>query len=378
MNTTTPETYFAPAGRADEAVLYAERDAIVSSPLLKPIIDAMPDFVVILNEQRQIVGINKRLMQVFGVTHADQLLGKRPGEALNCIHFKEGPDGCGTAESCSVCGAVLTILASQSSHETASGECRMTLQNNGLTSLDLEVMASPLDIAGTHFTIFALKDISSDKRRNVLERVFFHDVLNTAGGIRGVASLIVEGALPEEEEEYKRWMVALSDNLIDDINHQRRLLAAERGEYEPVLEATDIHELLDDVRRLYENHVKTPGRTVVLGTVEHCVVTTDRALLRRIVGNMALNALEASPKNSVVTIETIQIGRGLIIEVTNPGEMPESVQLQVFKRSFSTKGTDGRGIGTYSMKLFGEKYLQGEVGFSCRNGNTSFYIIIPM
>jgi sensor histidine kinase regulating citrate/malate metabolism len=67
-----------------------------------------------------------------------------------------------------------------------------------------------------------------------------------------------------------------------------------------------------------------------------------------------------------------------MIEVTNPGEMPESVQLQVFKRSFSTKGTDGRGIGTYSMKLFGEKYLQGEVGFSCRNGNTSFYIIIPM
>mgnify|MGYP006293419399 CR=1 len=34
----------------------------------------------------------------------------------------------------------------------------------------------------------------------------------------------------------------------------------------------------------------------------------------------------------------------------------------LFKRSFSTKGV-GRGIGTYSMKLFGEKYLKGKVDF---------------
>ncbi len=378
MHTTNLETFFAPAGRADEAVLYMERDAVTNSPLLKPVIDAMPDFVVILNQQRQIVGINKRLMQIFGVTHADQLLGKRPGEALSCLHFTEGPDGCGTAESCSVCGAVLTILASQKNHDTASGECRVTLQGGGMTSLDLEVIAAPLEVDKIPFTIFALKDISSDKRRNVLERVFFHDVLNTAGGILGVATLIVDGVSAEEEEEYKRWMVSLTDNLIDDINHQRRLLAAERGEYIPVQEVIDIYELLEDVRCLYENHVKTPGRTVVLGMVEHCSVTTDRALLRRIVGNMTLNALEASPKNGMVTIETIPVARGLRIEVTNVGEMSESVQLQVFKRSFSTKGTDGRGIGTYSMKLFGEKYLKGEVGFSCKNGNTSFYITIPM
>jgi len=173
-------------------------------------------------------------------------------------------------------------------------------------------------------------------------------------------------------------MVSLSDNLIDDINHQRRLLSAERGEYQLVLETADIYEVLDDICSLYENHVKTPGRTVVLGDVGHYMITTDLALLRRIVGNMTLNALEASPKGSIVTIEMIQAECGLKIKVTNTGEMSESVQLQVFKRSFSTKGADGRGIGTYSMKLFGEKYLKGEVGFISTNGFTSFYIIIPI
>jgi sensor histidine kinase regulating citrate/malate metabolism len=38
--------------------------------------------------------------------------------------------------------------------------------------------------------------------------------------------------------------------------------------------------------------------------------------------------------------------------------MPDAVKLQVFKRSFSTKG-EGRGLGTYSIKLFTENYLGG-------------------
>jgi len=32
-------------------------------------------------------------------------------------HSSEGPDGCGTSETCSACGAVLTILTSQETGE---------------------------------------------------------------------------------------------------------------------------------------------------------------------------------------------------------------------------------------------------------------------
>jgi signal transduction histidine kinase len=57
--------------------------------------------------------------------------------------------------------------------------------------------------------------------------------------------------------------------------------------------------------------------------------------------------------------------------------MPESVRLQVFKRSFSTKGSD-RGLGTYSIKLLTENYLGGEVGFASEEGNgTTFWVKLP-
>ena len=63
--------------------------------------------------------------------------------------------------------------------------------------------------------------------------------------------------------------------------------------------------------------------------------------------------------------------------VHNPEVMPKEVQLQVFQRSFSTKGEAGRGIGTYSMKLFGERYLGGKVAFvSSSSEGTTFRLAL--
>ena len=64
--------------------------------------------------------------------------------------------------------------------------------------------------------------------------------------------------------------------------------------------------------------------------------------------------------------------------VSNPEIMPQEVQFQIFQRSFSTKGEVGRGIGTYSMKLFGERYLGGKVDFvSYSPEGTTFRLSLP-
>jgi signal transduction histidine kinase len=63
--------------------------------------------------------------------------------------------------------------------------------------------------------------------------------------------------------------------------------------------------------------------------------------------------------------------------VHNPAHMPRDVQLQVFKRSFSTKGS-GRGIGTYSIRLFVTRYLHGSVDFdSTEDHGTTFRVRLP-
>jgi len=55
------------------------------------------------------------------------------------------------------------------------------------------------------------------------------------------------------------------------------------------------------------------------------------------------------------------------------------VQARIFQRSFSTKAVRGRGLGTYSMKLFGERCLGGEVSFGSATGTgTVFSIRLPL
>ena len=54
-----------------------------------------------------------------------------------------------------------------------------------------------------------------------------------------------------------------------------------------------------------------------------------------------------------------------------------SIRLQIFQRSFSTKGA-GRGLGTYSVKLLSERYLKGAVGFrSTHAEGTRFFARYP-
>jgi hypothetical protein len=55
-----------------------------------------------------------------------------------------------------------------------------------------------------------------------------------------------------------------------------------------------------------------------------------------------------------------------------------SVQQQVFRRYFSTKGED-RGLGTWDMRLLAKEYLGGSVSFSStKDGGTTFTLALPL
>ena len=384
MNTSDdlhPATYFAPAPRASAEEVHSTHQRVLLDEVLRSLLEALPDYVLVLNRERQVVAANSRLLNAFGLKDIEKIIGRRPGEAFGCIFSPEGPSGCGTSPSCSVCGAVVSILESQNLKVQSCHECRITINRDGDgVSLDLEVISNPAQVDGIPVTVCIIRDISDQKRRSVLERVFFHDVINTAGGIHGIASILAQNeGLPHDKElEYKGWMVHLSNRLIDEINHHRKLLAAERGEFKPDPAMVDVPELLREVHALYVNHDIADGRTLVIGELPDCLMVSDAAILRRILGNLVKNALEASKPGDTVTLAGREHGEMLTFTVHNPGVIPPQVQLQIFQRSFSTKGGTGRGIGTYSVKLFGERYLRGKVDFTSREPDgTTFFISIP-
>ncbi|MBN1478417.1 HAMP domain-containing histidine kinase, partial [Candidatus Sumerlaeota bacterium] len=372
-----PATHFAPPERAAPSEVEQRSREIAQDPLFQAILESVDGFLMILNPQRQVLAVNTDLLRLLGIEDVECLLGDRPGEIIGCIHAPTGPGGCGTAKACASCGAVLSILRSQSSGEPTVGECLVTVNEDHTEPMEFRVRASPIRVGEHEFTVLVFSDISAEKRREALERTFFHDVRNTLGGLLGWSTLL-ESAADLDPREAAGRIVALSRRLSQEIEDQRRMSQAERGEIEIDVETKRVEELWETLTAVFDVHEAAQDRHLEIMPAEpDDSVTTDVSLLMRVLTNMTKNALEACLEGETVRVWFERRDGESIFHVGNPSEIPEDVALRIFQRSFSTKGGRGRGIGTYSMKLFGEKILGGRVWFETGERGTVFSIALP-
>lgn len=391
------DTAFAPAERASQDDIRRQYMKLAALPFVRDFLDAVPNMSVVLNENRQIVFANRAFASFLGLKDAGELLGKshceafsclyadvlgrRPGEAVGCIRSRLTDGGCGTTLFCRTCGAVISIMNSQKMRALDIQECRMVCGEEGVneTALDLRVWSRPIDVSGEVFTVFSVMDISNEKRRKVLERIFFHDVLNTASGVKGLADLLVEAGLSETEMKDISSMISESaDQLIEEISAQRMLSAAETGELKVSVQPIQSLELLCRIIRQFHSQTAAKGKELVVHeNAVHFDMISDPVLLRRVLINLVKNALEAVDEGGTVTLGSYDGGDTVGFTVHDAAVMPPEVQSQIFSRSFSTKGS-GRGLGTYSIKLISEKYLQGRVSFvSDPETGTQFTVSYP-
>lgn len=390
------DTAFAPAERASQEEIERQYTKLAELPFVRDFLDAVPNMSVVLNEYRQIVFANRAFAEFLGIKDSGELLGKnhceafkclyadilglRPGEAVGCIRSRLTDGGCGTSLFCRTCGAVISILNSQKRCALDIQECRMICgdEENG-TSLDLRVWSRPIRVQDELFTVFSVLDISNEKRRKVLERIFFHDVLNTASGVKGLADLLVETGLSETEMKDISSMISESaDQLIEEISAQRMLSAAETGELKVSVQPIQSLELLYRIIRQFHSQAAAKGKELVVHeNAVHFDMVSDPVLLRRVLINLVKNALEAVDEGGTVTLGSDADGDTVCFTVHDAAVMPPEVQSQIFSRSFSTKGS-GRGLGTYSIKLISEKYLHGRVSFVSGPGTgTQFTVRYP-
>ncbi|MBI5820375.1 MAG: HAMP domain-containing histidine kinase [Verrucomicrobia bacterium] len=377
MQPTSLTTEFAPAERASAETIERQTATLAQQPLIAELLNSVLNYVLILNQQRQIVFASKNLQELVPNTELKDLLGKRPGEALGCTHAEPSTSGCGTTAFCSECGAVKTILASLAGRKDCQ-ECRMIrVAGSEEEAMDLLVAGTPLTIHGETYSLVAITDISHEKRRRALERIFFHDVINSAGGLEG-RLLMMDKQAPTGFREQIEMLRASVHHVLEEILAQRDLIAAESNELFVDPRPLKSKEILERVLQLYANHPVAEGRGLgIAATSVSQDIVTDSRLLRRILGNMIKNALEASQPGHVVTAGCVEEGDGVRFWVHNATFMPPNIQLQVFNRSFSTKGS-GRGLGTYSVKLLTERYLKGQVGFTTsEKDGTTFFVILP-
>ena len=376
MNLMTPEppqTFHAPPERQASAEIARQASDLGNLAGLAALLDCMPDLVMILNEQRQIIFGNRTLRDFAGTRGSGEWLGLRPGEFFDCRQTGLAPSGCGTGEACRTCGNVNAILGALAGRSVMH-ECRITTP--AVEANDLRIWASPFSWPTGHYVLVVAVDISNEKRRQVLERIFFHDILNTAGNIHGLSELIRDD--PASVAEFKDDLYETAETLVNEIRSQRLLLAAERNELQVTLAPASSRQLLETVVQTYRHHSLAKGKAIVItpGSAAF-LIATDETLLHRVLGNLLKNALEASQPGDTVTLGAEEQPDRFIFWCHNPLPIPRAIQLQLFQRSFSTKGP-GRGIGTYSIRLLAERHLGGKVTLvSTPETGTRFELSFP-
>jgi nitrogen-specific signal transduction histidine kinase len=337
---------------------------------------SLPVNIIIVNRARQVVFANESCKAHLEVESIEKIIGQRLGEALNCVNAYVNPDGCGSADGCTVCGAFKATVTCLIRNEKTTEETRIRVKKGSTEkALEYRIDTIPLPYNNDMYALLILQDISVQNSKRMMERIFFHDVLNYSSALVNTIDVIEENPVANAD------LISLLKNttkmLFNEIHCQKMLMLAETGELVANKTELNIRNVIESVVRFFSMDSICTNKVIHIINNETLYCFTDEGIFERVLINMLKNALEATRPDGIVTIAySLQNGR-VTVAVKNNTLIPHEVQLQIFQKSFSTKGK-GRGLGTFSIKLLTECYLGGTVHFvSSEETGTVFTIEFP-
>ena len=372
------KTYFASAERATKEDLIASIKMANESPVLSGVLLSVGGLLAILNENRQILAVNDSFLKLLGIDALSETLGLRPGEALNCIHSAEEPGGCGTSKFCSTCGAAIAIVSSLNGEMSSERICAITFSKDGKTGdIALCVKSQKIEINGEIILLLFLQDITVQQQRAALERAFFHDINNMLSGLVGATELLF---LENNQSDLVKSIYNASLRLMSELDIQKCLLDGGADNYQPFWQTIAVDQVIDELKSCFNNHSAKNERTITFQPLTLSLsIKTDVSLLLRILSNMLTNALESTDKSGTVKLWVENDDDFLNFSVWNSKYIEKEISSRIFQRNFSTKDGSGRGIGTYSMKLFTTQILDGKIDFTTsEKEGTTFTLSLPI
>jgi signal transduction histidine kinase len=369
-------SYSPPDQRLSQEQLAETIAQISATPLVSGLLNAVSGMLAVLNEHRQVIALNHTMLAMLGIQDTEAVLGLRPGEALECVHAHKEQGGCGTSRWCSSCGAAIAIVSCLQSDTPVERLCALSAHHDGIQrDLALMVRAQPITIHKSRFILLFLQDITLQEQRAALERTFYHDISNMLCGLVGASELLSD----TNDSTLVQTIRQASLRLMSEVSIQRSMSESQAFAYQPMRHSSSAAAIVAELKLLFINHPAALDKSITFDDAgASAPFTTDTSLLIRILTNMLVNACEATEPGGSIKLWVDPSPTTLSFCVWNPAHIPESVALRIFQRSFSTKQQSGRGMGTYSMKLFGERILGGRVSFvSTPQSGTTFRLELP-
>jgi two-component system nitrogen regulation sensor histidine kinase NtrY len=148
----------------------------------------------------------------------------------------------------------------------------------------------------------------------------------------------------------------------------------------PQLQAVDLNELVRSVAQLFQGQLdREPTRIkpeLRLGDVPP--VSADPVLLRRVVENLVLNAIDAMPKGGTLTFLTTTADKFAVFELSDTGDGLTSEECERLFTPYYTTKQHGTGLGLAIVQSVVSDH-QGKITVSSKKDQgTTFHVEIPL
>ena len=204
-----------------------------------------------------------------------------------------------------------------------------------------------------------------------------HEINNPLAGIKN-SFMLVKDAVPEDHPYYE--YVGRIDN---EINRVARIVRQMFDVYRPEQEIKkefSVDKTLYEVVALLEAAWRENNITIEMDS-KPITMEMSEGLLRQVLYNILVNAIEASPQGGVVKIMTEVGNEILTLSISDQGGgIPLEVHSRIFEPFFTSKDGSRKGLGLgLSVSKDIVKKLGGHIDFESEPGKgTLFRIILPL
>jgi hypothetical protein len=204
-----------------------------------------------------------------------------------------------------------------------------------------------------------------------------HEINNPLAGIKNSFSL-VKDAVPEDHPYYK-----YVDRIDNEINRIARIVRQMFDLYRPeheIKKEFSVDKTIYEVVALLEAAWRENNITIEMDS-KPITMEMPEGLLRQVLYNISVNAIEASPRGGVVKIMTEVDNKILTLSISDQGVgIPLEIHSRIFEPFFTSKDGSRKGLGLgLAVSKDIVKKLGGHIDFESEPGKgTLFRIILPL
>jgi len=202
-----------------------------------------------------------------------------------------------------------------------------------------------------------------------------HDIRNPLQAIISGVYLGKADLASCPDSEGKRDALESLDEIGKNVDYINKIVA-DLQDYarslKPVAKETDLEDVIDDV--LLKTDFPQGIKTSCHVEEDAKKVIADPDLLKRIISNLVINAVQAMPNGGELSVNAYSETNAVVLTVEDTGDgIPEEVKPKLFTPLFTTKAK-GQGFGLAVVKRITEA-LGGTITFESQNGKGTKFIL---